>query len=201
MHDFVASVANTAIKSPSAVTFRQLYSLLSCRQASLLEELPEEAVQDVLQQLLRALKQSETQSMHLLCLGVLARLMATRKRLLPQDSQPRDAASGHPSQQQHGSPNNDLIVQFFDGQKASKTVQLVVLKVILACSADGPPSSDDAVDDILLATEIADAVSLAIKSSWVESNPKAMAKLYERILRPTLSVPLQLQVRARMRNL
>ena len=201
MHGFVASVANTAIQSPSAVAFRQLYSLLNYRQAPLLEELPEEAVQDVLQQLLRSLKQSETQSMHLLCLGVLARLMATRKRLLPQDSQPRDVASGHPSKQQHDSPSNDLIVQFFDGQKASKTVQLVVLQVILACSTDGPSSSDDAVDDILLATEIADAVSLAIKSSWVESSPKAMAKLYERTLRPTLSVSLRLLVRAQSRNL
>lgn len=193
---FLSRLLDAAIESPSATTVRPLYNLLSPRQSTLLEVLPTETMRAFQARFLGVLKHTDSQSVNLLCLGVFARLVSGRRprhpSVLERAGSVESLSDGsHP--QQHPAAV-ESIDQFFNGSKAGKTIQLVVLRVILACSESNQAAISDALETVSLATEILDTVEAPIRSRWVESSHATLQKLYEKMRRTGLPTELQFRV-------
>lgn len=117
---------------------------------------------------------------NLLCLSAFAMLASSRKVN---------------SQHQHGSesPLWFLNIQHFFGPKrGAKTLDLVVLRVILACSANyNNLTPAQAAESIHLAIVITDAVEAAQREAWVAGNSSKIAKLCEKVTRDGLDREIQ----------
>ncbi|KAJ5510323.1 hypothetical protein N7453_002426 [Penicillium expansum] len=97
-------------------------------------------------------------------------------------------ALGTTSQNQHGSETLWLLnIKHFFGQKRGlKTLDLVVLRVILACSSSCNLAPPEAAESIRLAICIADAIEPEQKQAWMASNSPKIAKLCEKAVRDGL---------------
>ena len=189
---FFSRLLDAAIESPSAVTIKPVYSLLTCRQSTLIELLPSKTLRNFQERLLQVLKRADEQSVNLLCLGVFARLAAGRRSRTITGNGGFAATDVDASSTATGL---EPIDQFFNEKRAFKTIQLVVLRVILACSESSKVSVKDGLETLALAIEISDAVETVTKMSWLVANQATMQKLYEKICRPALPAELQSLVR------
>ncbi len=119
------------------------------------------------------------------CLGIYARLASAGRKAV--DS-PLTSCTG-------SLHSSGLIEEFFTGKRAPKTIQLMVLNVIYACSESSRSSNEDAIESVSLAIQIISTVDSAVRVEWVRSSPKVMQKLYEKASKPGLPTELQLKVR------
>ncbi|KAI9769435.1 MAG: hypothetical protein M1840_004137 [Geoglossum simile] len=181
-----------ATRSPTTCTLRRVYALVSGQCATLPGILPAEQVVDAQEQLLSVLKHQDGQFAHLFCLGMFARLVASQR--CPPPSASNTLQSSTPSTES-GSTNSagifSLISGFFSAQRAPKTIELVVLQVISACSSNSGLSGDEALENAQLATVIMDAIEPSLRDAWVKANGRVMRKLYEKVLRRGIPSLLQ----------
>lgn len=70
-------------------------------------------------------------------------------------------------------------------------MDLVVLRVIFACSNSSSLTSDDALESLKLAKEIIDAVERQQKDEWLKSNGSKIRKFFEKVLRKGICPELQ----------
>lgn len=194
---FLSRLIDVANQSPSAATIKPVYALLIHQNAALLELLAVDQLQRFREKLLRILKTFEDQSVDLLCLGVFARLASPGLNAANVSTDcPRTESSPHEEIDAPQGPISPLSVQyFFREKKASKTIHLATIRVVLACSESRKCSLSTALESTSLATEIVNCVTSKSKSEWIENNPKLMQKLYDKILRLGLPPNLQAQVR------
>lgn len=73
-------------------------------------------------------------------------------------------------------------------------MQLVMLRVVYACSGSGNLTPPEAHESIKLATVIVDAVEPRVRDTWLSSNGPLARKLYEKILRPDMDPDLRVEV-------
>jgi len=92
----------------------------------------------------------------------------------------------------HWSP--DAMRSFFDGVKAHKAVQLIVLRVIWACKATAEAQSE-AYNCVRLANYILAGINDNVKQDWCAKNPAIERKLHEKSLGRDMSAELRFQVR------
>ncbi|KAI9776040.1 MAG: hypothetical protein M1839_000642 [Geoglossum umbratile] len=181
-----------ATKSPSACTLRRVYALVSGQCSALPEVLSPEQMVTTQEQLLSILKHQDGQAIHLLCLGTFARLVTSRRcPPLPASNTSQNSSPSIESASTSGERDLGLITGFFSAQRASKTIELVVLQVISTCSNNNGLSNDEALENVQLATVIVDAVEPDLKGAWVKTNERAMRKLYEKVLRRGIPSLLQ----------
>ncbi|OJJ43467.1 hypothetical protein ASPZODRAFT_161688 [Penicilliopsis zonata CBS 506.65] len=82
---------------------------------------------------------------------------------------------------------------FFGPKRALKTLDLVVLRVILACSAScNGLTTSQAAESIRLAIEICDAVEPEQKAAWVTGNGLKIAKLCAKVTRDDINPEIQM---------
>jgi hypothetical protein len=95
-----------------------------------------------------------------------------------------------------GSPSWLLnIHHFFGPKRGMKTLDLVVLRVILVCSSSCHNlTPTQAAESIRLAICIADAVEPEQRKSWLSSNSSKIAKLCEKVARDNLNREIQVMV-------
>lgn len=189
---FFLKVMETAAQTASALTIRPIYSMLAGVGPGLLDVMPEAEVRQFQDRLIRLLRNVDDQTANLLCLAIFARLVI--RSTCP-------SSTSAVSSQGPTSVNSTIrteqpfryntIEQFFNQKRALKTLDLVVLRVIFACSNSSNLSLEDSVESLKLAREIIDAVSDEEKGLWLGSNGPKVRKLYEKVLRVGLAQDLQ----------
>lgn len=120
---------------------------------------------------------------NLLCLATFARIASDRQ-------------SNPPSQHGPELPSWLLNIKHFFGPKRGlKTLDLVVLRVILASSASSNNLTPaEAVESVRLAICIADVVEPEQKSAWISGNQSKIAKLCDKVVRIGIDREIQIMV-------
>lgn len=167
---------------PCAETVAPLHALMSSLGSSsrILDDVPTEVMSNLQLEFTKTLRNLDDHMGNLLCLAAFARVASTRNANI---------------YNQHGPepPSWLLNIQHFFGLKRGlKTLDLVVLRVILACSANcNNLTPSQAAESIRLAICIADAVDPAQKECWVAINSSKIAKLCEKVSRDGLDREIQ----------
>jgi hypothetical protein len=192
---FFLKVMETAAQTASALTIRPIYLMLAGVGPGLLDVMPEAEVMQFQDRLIRLLRNVDDQTANLLCLAIFARLV-TR---LTCPSSTSAMSSQEPTSLKSTIPTErtsryNTIEQFFNRKRAPKTLDLVVLRVIFACSSSSNLSLEDSVESLKLAREIIGAVNDEEKGLWLNSNGPKVRKLYEKVLRVGLAQDLQSSV-------
>ena len=190
-----------AIREPSAVTIRPLYNILSGVGYGLLEMLSDDAIKRFQEKLKEMLRTLGNHFDSLLCLAIFAHMVSARTPdLLPSDNSatPRglDRSSGEITD--NARDRHEVARQFLNHKKASKTLELVVLRVILICSINCPLDHDRAMDNLQLSKEIIDAIDETEKETWLKRTTTGGKKLQEKVLRADLDVNIRSLVRLRL---
>lgn len=87
------------------------------------------------------------------------------------------------------------IRHFFGPKRGLKTLDLVVLRVILACSAScSGLSVRNAAESVRLAIEVCDSVDTDRKQAWIAANSSKISKLCEKVTRDGIDLEVQLMV-------
>ncbi|KAL3471301.1 hypothetical protein BJX99DRAFT_30692 [Aspergillus californicus] len=166
---FVMELIRQMRDKPCADTVRPLYLISSCLQSSgILFELPQEVMVSFQTELTKTLRNLEEHLVNLLCLATFARIVS------PSSSGAEEL--DNPSWLQS-------IRHFFGPKRGLKTLDLVVLRVILASSSNGNLTAYQAAESIRLAIDICDSVNRAQRERWIEGNSIKVAKLLEKITR------------------
>jgi len=185
---FLEKTLGHAAQNLSADTIRPIHCMLSALGPTYVNILPPSLlhlVQDEMIKVLSSKFEKEDQTLQLLCLAVLAKLIPRKHsdsdpcgtRSLPAHSQSLDALSRifAPSQ------------KFFSmTMRAHKTLDMVVFQCILVCSGNHILSHSEGLERLKLAEEIADAVDDKERHSWNAKNKVKAKKLYEKIVRQDL---------------
>ena len=176
---FLQYVLEKATEKPSAATMRPLYSLIKGGGSPLLSILPLDTITRLQEQLIKLLKGLEDHSASLLCLAIFARITHDHPAALLAI---RDGT--------HNDDPYQSARQFFTAKRALKTLDLVVLRAILASS--GSMAIPQAIESLQLAVEIINAVTPSEKMMWVEKNIAKLKKLVEKVSQPNIDHNVQL---------
>jgi hypothetical protein len=128
---------------------------------------------------------------NLFCLAILAKLSAeTLWNLAPNGSLSSQASDG-PKNPVSPSLSNLYCAarKFFTGKRGSKTLDLVVLQVILLCS--GGKCDPQSHESLLLAKEVVEVFDINERTSWVDKSSDRILKLYEKIIRPEIDARIR----------
>ncbi|CAF9903873.1 MAG: hypothetical protein ALECFALPRED_003021 [Alectoria fallacina] len=188
---FLLKCLEKAVQSLSPETIRPVYLLLSGVESSYLDILPFDILSSLQSQMIEVLTQidSDDHLASLLCLAVLAKF-ASRPGIMEQ-SQPN--VQSFPKDE-NGPESADRFLparKFFSSKKAPKTLDLVVLKVITACSQSCQLGTDEIVESLKLSREIVDAFDKKEICFWQAGNVGKTKKLYAKILRPGIEAKVQ----------
>ncbi|KAL4739106.1 hypothetical protein BDV11DRAFT_215475 [Aspergillus similis] len=170
---FVMQLIERMRMNPCVETVRPLFSISSCLQASgILSELPLDVMSCFQAELTNTLRNLEDHMGNLLCLATFARLVSSQNG----SAAAKDGAST-PTWLQ-------TTRHFFGPKRGLKTLDLVVLRVILACSSScGNLTVEESAESIRLAISICNSVDREQRARWIEGNSIKLAKLVEKITR------------------
>ncbi|PYH65257.1 uncharacterized protein BO88DRAFT_372953 [Aspergillus vadensis CBS 113365] len=151
------------------------------RSPRLLEEIPSEVMASLQVELTKTLRNLSDHMGNLLCLATFARMAS-----LEDPGTEKGCVRFVPSWLQS-------VNHFFGPKRGLKTLDLVVLRVILACSDScSDLTVDKAAESIRLAIEICDRVEPEQRESWVKANGSKIAKLREKITRSGIESGVQM---------
>ena len=135
---------------------------------------------------------SDNQMASLLCLAVLAKLSS------------RSGSTGKSQPNVQSSPKDEIVPEsadrflpaqkFFSSRRAPKTLDLVVIKAITACSQSCQLRTYEIVEILRLSREIVDAFDNKEKNAWLAGNTRKTKKLCEKILRSGIEAKVQSEV-------
>lgn len=166
---------------PCEETIAPIYRLMIGLQGSpgVLNEIPYETMSNLQLELTKTLRNLDDHMGNLLCLATFARI-------------------ANSDIQQHGpQPPSWLenIQHFFGPKRGVKTLDLVVLRVILACSAScSNLEAGKAAESVCLTIEICENVEPDRKNAWIEGNSSKIAKLREKVTREGIGQEVQMMV-------
>ncbi|KAJ5623107.1 hypothetical protein N7490_011712 [Penicillium lividum] len=181
--NLITSLVSAMARNPSADTIAPLHTLMNGLQGcSLIQyEVPTEVMSNMQIEFTKTLRNLDDHMGNLLCLATFARIASIRTDGLTNKHGPE-------------SPSWLLNIRHFFGPKRGlKTLDLVVLRVILACSSHynnlTPPQ---AAESVRLAICIADAIEPEQKQDWISQNSSKIAKLCEKVARDELDREIQM---------
>ena len=169
---FLLHLVEKVTREASAATLRPLHSLITGGRSTSLSILPLNTINQFQEQLIGLLKSLEDQSTSLLCLAIFARISYDH---------PISAITDHYMK------DDDwyrLARQFFTAKRVSKTLDLVILRAILATS--GSIGVPQAVESLQLAAEIVDVIEFRERTAWQEKNLAKLKKLVEKVSQPNV---------------
>lgn len=168
--------------SSSAGALRPLYLTIKGVGASILGVLPPGKLMHLQEELIKTLRNLD-HSADLYCLAIFATL-CTDKHCQPVAE---DASSSQESEsciRSAATQTQDIYQparQFFSSKKASKTLDVVVLRAIQSCSSASKLNPAQSIETLQLAREILQAVEPNEKAAWVQKNAAKVRKLYEKV--------------------
>lgn len=170
-------------ENPCVETVTRLHALISGLKGSprILNDIPSEVMSNLQLEFTKTLRNLDDHMGNLLCLATFAQIATALNTV---------------SQNQHGSEAPWLLnIKHFFGQKRGlKTLDLVVLRVILACSSSCNLVPPQAAESIRLAICIADAIEPEQIQAWLAGNNPKIAKLCEKAARDGLHGQIQTMV-------
>ncbi|OQD83244.1 hypothetical protein PENANT_c017G08214 [Penicillium antarcticum] len=181
---FITKLVGMMPDNPCAETITPLYTIMKGLQGSpkILDDIPSEVMSNLQVEFTKTLRNFDDHMGNLLCLGTFAQIALARSS---------------PSQNQHGSEAPSWLLNinhFFGPKRGLKTLDLVVLRVILACSSSCNLGPSQAAESIKLAIYIVDAIQLDQKQIWMASNSSKLAKLCEKAGRDGLDDEIRTMV-------
>lgn len=171
--------------NPGAETIAPLHALMTGLQGSpnFINEVPTEVMSNLQLEFTKTLRSLDDHMGNLLGLATFAQISTTQRAQLDQH---------------HGASSPSWLVNiqhFFGPKRGMKTLDLVVLRVILACSSNcNNLTPGQAAESIRLAICIADAVDPEQKGVWISSNSSKITKLCEKLARDNLNREIQIMV-------
>ena len=171
--------------NPSPETLAPLHTLMNGLQGSrqILNDVPTDVMSTLQIELTKTLRNLDDHMGNLLCLATFAQIASARYN---------DCST------QGGDHSLSWlfnIQQFFGPKRGVKTLDLVVLRVILACSPNCTNlTSAQATESIRLATCIAGAIEPEQRRAWISGNAVKITKLCEKVSREGLDHELQMVV-------
>ncbi|KAJ5111119.1 hypothetical protein N7532_001654 [Penicillium argentinense] len=180
---FLAKLVASMAGSPCAETVAPLHTLVSTLQASprLFHEIPDDIMSNLQVEFTKTLRNMDDHMGILLSLATFARIASTQSR--------------SPRYQQGSEPPTWLlnIQHFFGPKRGVKTLDLVVLRVILACSSSSTSLTPaQAEESIRLSISIIDTIGPEQKNAWISAGSSKIAKLCDKIARDGLDRGIQL---------
>ncbi|KAJ5538288.1 hypothetical protein N7494_007767 [Penicillium frequentans] len=181
--NLITCLVSAMARNPSADTIARLHTLMNGLQGcSLLQhDVPSEVMSNMQVEFTKTLRNLDDHMGNLLCLATFARIASIRTD---------DFTYKHGPEVPPWLLN---IRHFFGPKRGLKTLDLVVLRVILACSSNcnnlTPPQ---AAESIRLAICIADAIEPEQKQAWIAGNSSKIAKLCEKVARDGLDREIQM---------
>lgn len=170
---------------PSAETILPLNQICNGIRNSpgILLEIPSETMSSLQVELTKTLRNLSDHMGSILCLATFAR-MASLQDLTAETGCVRFVPSWLQS-----------VNHFFGPKRGLKTLDLVFLRVILACSDScNDLTVDQAAESIRLAIEICDRVEQEQKDCWITANSSKIAKLREKVARNGIDRSVQFLV-------
>lgn len=195
---FFLAKLESAVEAPSAMTVRAVYSLLAGVGPLLLEVLPVEATSRLHEQLSRMLQSLGDRPAILLCLAIFAKVLSDKSPVYKTSETPSpnlDVAPPSEAVLPDQVCRYDNIRKYFSTRRASKTLDLVVLRVVEACSSSFSQNRCEAVESLSLAQEIVRVVDNAERVSWLKKSGPMTRKLFEKVLRQDINLEVRLAVR------
>lgn len=165
------------VRQPTPDTIAPLYKVISGTRGNIFDILPDDTMSRFQSECTRILRKLDDHVSSLFCLAMFARIASA-------DAQPSDRKPGWLRS----------ICQFFDATRGLKTLDLVFLRVVLACSSTAGLSASQSVDCILLAKEVCDVVDPSQKNHWIQSGKVKIVKLCEKIMRADHDPTIQMLV-------
>lgn len=193
---FFIRTFNTAAANASVLTLKPVYTLLHGSANHLLGILSSEAMlqlEDNIFSILRNIK-GDTSSLSLYCLAILHIMMAAS------EDEFKFSVSSYDTQELLASVSltssrwtPDAVRQFFHGEKAQRTTQLVVLRAMWACTSSTGEQLDERIESLRLANEIVGAIPVDSRATWRKGNALLVRKLEDKVSAPELEPLLRHQ--------
>ncbi|KAI2786433.1 hypothetical protein POX_g08818 [Penicillium oxalicum] len=177
---FISKLVSIIAANPQAQTIAPLHTLMIGIRGSpsLLDEIPTEVMSNMQTELTKTLRNLDDHMGNLLGLATFAEISSSQRK----------SANGRGIQSWLMNAHD-----FFGPRRGMKTLDLVVLRVILACSSNcNSLTPSQAAESIRLAVCIADAVDPDVKSSWISQNASKIAKLCEKVSRDNSKREIQI---------
>lgn len=182
---FITMLVSTMAANPRAETLIPLHSIMSGLHGSgqILNDVPVEVMSNLQLELTKTLRNLDDHMGNLLCLATFARIASTKYNNYSNQHEPND-------------PSWLINIQQFFGPKCGlKTLDLVVLRVILACSSNRSNlSGAQAAESVRLAICVADTIQPQEKQVWMSGNRAKIAKLCDKVAQESLDRELQMMV-------
>jgi len=194
---FLSQLFENAMKRPSITTIEPVYALLDGACADLLELLPQaslDQLRDQLTQLMRTAKKIEEQPLSLYCLAIIAKLNKFH-HVVGEHGGRRSSVRFTPSSQSRDTSAHswEEVQKFFQGERALKTIHLLVLQVIYACRPESKDSDQPPMKHVRIAREVLSAIDSLVREKWLQSNGAITKKLHEKAASNTLPNLLRLE--------
>lgn len=182
---FITKLVHRMAKCPNADTIRPINNLLTGLQTSpkALYDIPAETMTTLQGELLKTLRNMDDHMGNLLCLSTYACIASSQKLDYEHEYGPQPPSWLH------------NVRHFFGSKRGLKTLDLVVLRVILACSANcNNLAPSEAAESVRLAIAVCDTVEPEQKQVWISGNASKIAKLCEKVTREGINYEVQMMV-------
>ena len=198
---FISVLLEKASVNPCAGTFRPIFKVLAGSGTHLLDALSGKLITDTVETFKKMIHsiRGKDDTAELFCLAVLAlismQLLATQPSTPPGYVLP-SATRVSPNDKHRGSR---LFAQsYFTSKRAYQTLNVVVLKAAIVCSASCSLPASHIVEKLHLSRLVIQAVDIADRSAWLEKERQKSQKLIEKVL---LLCGSQLEVRDAVRSI
>ncbi|KAJ5726191.1 uncharacterized protein N7483_007548 [Penicillium malachiteum] len=180
--DLITTLALNIAKSPSEKTIAPVHSLMKglCGRSIVHYEVSTETMSQLQLELTKILRNFNDHMLVLLSLATFSQIVSTET-----DDMGNKSEANTPSWLIN-------IEDFFGPKRGLKTLDLVVLRVILACSSSNNElTPSQATESIGLAISIADKIGPEQKKAWMTANSSKIAKLCDKVARDELDREVQ----------
>jgi hypothetical protein len=190
-------IVDHATQQPSTASIKPIYLLLKGGLAPLLGLLSHDTLTQLERHLLAVLRNTigqEDQCLSLYCLAIMKAIVTAAD----EDPSFAMAAASYETQELLASTPNSpkwkpkSMKQYFTGDKASKTLHLIVLRVLWASRATAEDTVEQTVECLGLANELIMFLPEATRETWCDENPLVVRKLKEKAVQSELETRVQL---------
>ena len=189
-------IVDHATQQPSTASIKPIYLLLKGGLAPLLGLLSHDTLTQLERHFLAVLRNTigqEDQCLSLYCLAIMKAIVTAAD----EDPSFATAASYETQELLASTPNSPKwkpksMKQYFTGDKASKTLHLIVLRVLWASRATADDTVEQTVECLGLANELIMFLPEATRETWCDENPLVVRKLKEKAVQGELETRVQL---------
>jgi hypothetical protein len=189
-------IVDHAVQQPSTSSIKPIYQLLKGGLAPLLGLLSHDTLTQIERHFLAVLRNTigqEDQCLSLYCLAIMKAIVIAAD----EDPSFSTVASYETQELLASTPNSPRwkpknMKQYFTGDKASKTLHLIVLRVLWASRATADDTVEQTIECLGLANELIVFLPQTTRETWCAENPIIVRKLQEKAGQSGLDTRVQL---------